>query len=245
MTCSRRRVRSSDAAPVLVRDGRTRPHQSSWRHLLYGEVRRVGAPVIQAESQHVALASHRFDGLPIVDELACGGVISKPGCTTRARIDRQGVLQGAKSLAGGLLEPDGGHRTQISDVPTVPVRKLPLHRDAVVTAVRLVGLVVDGRGPFTLQVMKPEAALVVVSAIAVLVERRRRRRVADAASAPLQGWSLSSRRRRGTAAYEMAGQREDGALGAANPVLFRARRADDRLCRRRSGAAAGVPRLVG
>lgn len=47
--------------------------------------------------------------------------------------------------------------------------------NAVVAAVRVVGLVLDGPGPFTLQVLKPEVALVALSAIAFLVERRRRR----------------------------------------------------------------------
>jgi DoxX-like protein len=47
-----------------------------------------------------------------------------------------------------------------------------------VTAVRLMGLIVDGPGPFTLRVLEPEVALVALSAIAFLVERRRRRRLA-------------------------------------------------------------------
>lgn len=51
--------------------------------------------------------------------------------------------------------------------------------NAVVTAVRVMGLIVDGPGPFTLQVLKPEVALVVLSAIAFFVERRRRQRSDD------------------------------------------------------------------
>jgi len=46
---------------------------------------------------------------------------------------------------------------------------------AVVTAVRVVGLIVDGPGPFTLQVLKPEVVMVVLSSIAFFVERRRRK----------------------------------------------------------------------
>lgn len=49
---------------------------------------------------------------------------------------------------------------------------------AAVAAVRVIGLVLDGPGPFTLQVLKPEGALVALSAIAFLVERRRRQRLA-------------------------------------------------------------------
>jgi hypothetical protein len=37
----------------------------------------------------------------------------------------------------------------------------------------LVGLVVDGPGPFTLFVLKPEVALVVLSSLAFVIERRR------------------------------------------------------------------------
>jgi hypothetical protein len=47
--------------------------------------------------------------------------------------------------------------------------------NAVVTAVRVAGLVLDGPGPFTLQVLKPELTLVALSALAFLVERRRLR----------------------------------------------------------------------
>jgi Domain of unknown function (DUF4345) len=42
------------------------------------------------------------------------------------------------------------------------------------TAVRLIGLAVDGPAPFTLKVLKPEVALVLLSSAAFLVERRRR-----------------------------------------------------------------------
>jgi len=42
-----------------------------------------------------------------------------------------------------------------------------------VTAVRLFGLAVDGPAPFTLQVLKPEIALVVLSALGFLFETRR------------------------------------------------------------------------
>ncbi len=49
-----------------------------------------------------------------------------------------------------------------------------------VTAVRVVGLVVDGAGPFTRQVLRPEIALVALSSLALLVERERRRRVVRA-----------------------------------------------------------------
>jgi Domain of unknown function (DUF4345) len=45
---------------------------------------------------------------------------------------------------------------------------------SVVTAVRVVGLIVDGPGTFTLQVLKPELVFVALSSIAFFVERRRR-----------------------------------------------------------------------
>jgi hypothetical protein len=41
------------------------------------------------------------------------------------------------------------------------------------TAVRLVGLALDGPAPFTLKVLKPEVALVVLSTTAFLIQRRR------------------------------------------------------------------------
>ncbi len=43
----------------------------------------------------------------------------------------------------------------------------------VVTVVRVFGLIVDGAAPFTIQVLKPELVLVVLSSLAFLVERRR------------------------------------------------------------------------
>ena len=42
-----------------------------------------------------------------------------------------------------------------------------------ILAVRLLGLVLDGPAPFTLQVLKPEIALVLLSAVALVVEGRR------------------------------------------------------------------------
>jgi len=43
-----------------------------------------------------------------------------------------------------------------------------------ITTVRLIGLLVDGPAPFTVKVLKPEAALVLLSGAALFVERRRR-----------------------------------------------------------------------
>ena len=43
----------------------------------------------------------------------------------------------------------------------------------VVTAARVLGLVLDGPAPFTLHVLKPEIALIVASMTALLLERRR------------------------------------------------------------------------
>jgi Domain of unknown function (DUF4345) len=48
-----------------------------------------------------------------------------------------------------------------------------------VAALRLIGLMLDGPGPFTLMVLKPEVALSVLSACAVLLERRRSRGLAS------------------------------------------------------------------
>jgi hypothetical protein len=45
----------------------------------------------------------------------------------------------------------------------------------VLTAARLLGLVLDGPAPFTVHVLKPEVALVVASTTAFVLERRRRR----------------------------------------------------------------------
>jgi Domain of unknown function (DUF4345) len=44
-----------------------------------------------------------------------------------------------------------------------------------VTAVRIFGLAVDGAGPFTLKVLKPEIALVILSTLGFLFETRRLR----------------------------------------------------------------------
>ena len=48
-----------------------------------------------------------------------------------------------------------------------------------VAGVRLIGLVLDGPGPFTLMVLKPEVALLVLSVCAVLLERRRSQSLAS------------------------------------------------------------------
>jgi hypothetical protein len=45
----------------------------------------------------------------------------------------------------------------------------------VVTAARVLGLVLDGPAPFTLHVLKPEVALIILSTTAFVLERRRRR----------------------------------------------------------------------
>jgi hypothetical protein len=44
-----------------------------------------------------------------------------------------------------------------------------------ITAVRLLGLALDGPAPFTLKVLRPEIALVLLSSTALFVERRRRK----------------------------------------------------------------------
>ena len=45
----------------------------------------------------------------------------------------------------------------------------------IITAVRIAGLFVDGPGPFTVQVLKPEIVLSVLSIVAATLEARRRR----------------------------------------------------------------------
>lgn len=45
----------------------------------------------------------------------------------------------------------------------------------VVTAARLLGLVLDGPAPFTVHVLKPEVGLIIASTTAFFLERRRRR----------------------------------------------------------------------
>jgi hypothetical protein len=45
---------------------------------------------------------------------------------------------------------------------------------SVILAVRLAGLGIDGPGPFTLRVLKPEVVLVLLSTAAVWLERKRR-----------------------------------------------------------------------
>jgi hypothetical protein len=43
----------------------------------------------------------------------------------------------------------------------------------VLTAIRLLGMVLDGPAPFTLRVLKPEVAMVIIATAAFLLERRR------------------------------------------------------------------------
>jgi hypothetical protein len=56
----------------------------------------------------------------------------------------------------------------------------------VVTAARLLGLVLDGAAPFTLFVLRPELALIAASTTALALERRRRN--APAGGRILEGW---------------------------------------------------------
>jgi hypothetical protein len=56
-----------------------------------------------------------------------------------------------------------------------------------ILAIRLMGLALDGPAPFTLKVLKPEVALVMLSTSAFFLERRRRREPEVGISAYVRG----------------------------------------------------------
>lgn len=80
----------------------------------------------------------------------------------------------------------------------MPVRRLLFGLSVLATvstallAVRLLGLLVDGPGPFTLKVLKPEVGLVLLSLAALFLERRRLATREWPASTPAATGALTS-----------------------------------------------------
>jgi len=65
-----------------------------------------------------------------------------------------------------------------------------------ILVIRLVGLALDGPAPFTMKVLKPEVALVVLSTTALFIERRRRQNP-EGAGRRLEGGVANMRSDRG------------------------------------------------
>jgi hypothetical protein len=90
-------------------------------------------------------------------------VLGSPAAITNTRISGGVFLAMALVLAGSVIARQR-HRSALLLLAVF---------SAVLTAVRLFGLVVDGPAPFTLKVLKPEIAVTVLAAVAYTLERRR------------------------------------------------------------------------
>src|SRR5262249_45734120 len=93
---------------------------------------------------------------PVTAEAAHKIVLGSPEAITNTRVSGGVFLAMALVLAGSLISRSR-HRAAL---------QLLAIFSAVLTAVRLFGLVVDGPAPFTLRVLKPEIAVTVLAAIA-------------------------------------------------------------------------------
>ena len=90
-------------------------------------------------------------------------VLGSPAAMTNMRISGGVFLAMALVMAGAVVSRPR-HRAALLLLAIF---------SAVLTAVRLFGLVVDGPAPFTLRVLKPEIAVTVLAAVAYALERRR------------------------------------------------------------------------
>jgi hypothetical protein len=90
-------------------------------------------------------------------------VLGSPAALTNTRISGAEFLAMALVLAGSVISRPR-HRAALLLLAVF---------SAVLTAVRVFGLVVDGPAPFTLRVLKPEIAVTVLAAVAYTLERRR------------------------------------------------------------------------
>lgn len=102
-------------------------------------------------------------GSPVTAEAAHKIVLGSPEAITNTRVAGGVFLAMALVLAGSVISRPR-HRAALLLLAIF---------SAVLTAVRLFGLVVDGPAPFTLRVLKPEIAVTVLAAVAYLLERRR------------------------------------------------------------------------
>ena len=102
-------------------------------------------------------------GSPVTAEAAHKIVLGSPEAITNTRVSGGVFLAMALVLAGSVISR-ARHRAALLLLAIF---------SAVLTAVRLFGLAVDGPAPFTLRVLKPEIAVTVLAAVAYLLERRR------------------------------------------------------------------------
>ncbi len=106
----------------------------------------------------------------IVDPAAAEGpvgiVFNAPAGVTVGRVGFGGFPLGIAIILGACLISEHRLLVGLRVLNTVAV---------VVTAVRLVGLALDGPAAFTLKVLRPEIALTLLSTAAIYLEGRRRR----------------------------------------------------------------------
>ena len=109
------------------------------------------------------LIAARYIGDPVRTEAPHKIVLGSPEAMTNTRVSGGVFLAMALVLAGSVIARER-HRAALLLLAIF---------SAVLTAVRLFGLVVDGPAPFTLRVLKPEIAVTVLAAVAYALERRR------------------------------------------------------------------------
>jgi hypothetical protein len=114
------------------------------------------------------LIAARYIGDPVRTEAPHKIVLGSPEAMTNTRVSGGVFLAMALVLAGSVIARER-HRAALLLLAIF---------SAVLTAVRLFGLIVDGPAPFTLRVLKPEIAVTVLAALAYALERRGRRSTA-------------------------------------------------------------------
>jgi hypothetical protein len=110
------------------------------------------------------LIAVRYIADPVRSEAPHKIVLGSPEAMTNTRVSGGVFLAMALVLAGSVISRER-HRAGLLLLATF---------SAVLTAVRLFGLIIDGPAPFTLRVLKPEIAVTVLAAVAYALERRRR-----------------------------------------------------------------------
>ena len=110
-----------------------------------------------------SLIALRYIADPVSTEATYKIVLGSPAAITNTRVSGGVFLAMALVLAGSLVSRPR-HRAALLLLAVF---------SAVLTAVRLFGLAVDGPAPFTLRVLKPEIAVTVQAAVAYTLERRR------------------------------------------------------------------------
>jgi hypothetical protein len=112
----------------------------------------------------VWLIAVRYIARPVQTEAPHKIVLGSPEAITNTRVSGAVFLAMALLLAASIAS----RQRRRDGVLLLAIFSLAL------TLVRILGLIVDGPGPFTLLVLKPEVAVTVLAWVAYLLERRTR-----------------------------------------------------------------------